>query len=205
MPIIFPQYEWKVDTREKVIYLTFDDGPVPDVTEFVLEQLAAYNAKATFFCVGHNIEKHPDIFDKVLEGGHSFGNHTYNHLKGHKTDPDEYIANFHLCEEIIKASVSPEKLGGNKKPLFRPPYGRMQTKQQQHIGLTHRIIMWHVLSADFDPGLSAEKCFNKTADAAGPGSIVLFHDSIKAEKNMRYALPRFLDMFTEKGYRFEAL
>lgn len=188
---------WKVKTAEKVIYLTFDDGPIPDVTEFVLEQLAEFNAKATFFCIGDNVLKHPDIFRKIIEGGHSVGNHTFNHLNGWKTDNATYFDNVALCQaEIEKHGVSTN--------LFRPPYGRIKFSQLSKLA-DYKIIMWDVLTKDYNQNVGKEIVLNKTLKHSEAGSIVLMHDSLKAYENMRFTLPKFLEEFGNKGYRFEKL
>jgi len=192
---LFPRYKWRVNTKEKRIFLTFDDGPIPDITEFVLDTLKKYNAKATFFCIGDNVRKHPDIFDRILKQGHSVGNHTFNHMNGWKSDDSVYMANIELCEKQLNLNTN----------LFRPPYGRMKKSQSRKLPLNKEIIMWDVLSGDFSAGIKPEVCLQKSIKYARPGSIVLFHDSLKAANNMQYALPRFLDHFTKIGYQFEAL
>ncbi|CAG5018947.1 Peptidoglycan-N-acetylglucosamine deacetylase [Dyadobacter sp. CECT 9275] len=192
---IYPRYTWHVPTTEKVLYLTFDDGPIPDITAFVLENLAAYKAKATFFCIGDNVRKHPEIFREVLKAGHSIGNHTFNHMNGWKSDDKEYIANIEACDRQL----------GLETNLFRPPYGRMKKSQARLLPGKREIVMWDVLSGDFSKEISPELCLQKTTRYTRPGSIILFHDSIKAAPNMQYALPRFLADFSEKGYRFDAL
>lgn len=198
MRALYPNFIWRKSTQEKNIYLTFDDGPIPDVTEFVLETLAAYNAKATFFCIGDNIQKHPDIFQKVINGGHSIGNHTFNHLRGWATDDDIYFENIEQCkDEILNRGVVSN--------LFRPPYGRIKRSQSSIVSTDYQIIMWDVLSGDFSQKLSPTTVLEKTLKHTEAGSIVLFHDSIKANENMSFALPRFLEHFSEKGFRFEQL
>lgn len=192
---LFPRYKWHVNTREKKIFLTFDDGPIPEITEFVIATLKHYDAKATFFCIGDNVRKHPAIFKEILAQGHSVGNHTFNHMNGWKSGDAEYIDNIALCEKELNLNTN----------LFRPPYGRMKKSQSRQLPAHKEIIMWDVLSGDFSPAVSPETCLRKTIKHARPGSIVLFHDSLKAAKNMQYTLPRFLDHFTKKGYRFEAL
>jgi peptidoglycan/xylan/chitin deacetylase (PgdA/CDA1 family) len=200
--VLYPQLTWSKYSAEKVIYLTFDDGSVPDYTEWVLSQLAVYQAKATFFCVGDNIRKHPKIFQKVLESGHSVGNHTFNHLNGWKTEKEKYIQNVVECQEIMSKHLS---YSSTQKPLFRPPYGRI-TKEQIKVLLPHyEIIMWDVLSGDYSKEISPEICLKKSIQHTENGSIVVFHDSPKAAKNLHYALPRFLEYFLEKGYSFKGL
>ncbi|MFN8356465.1 MAG: polysaccharide deacetylase family protein [Spirosomataceae bacterium] len=196
----FPRYHWKIPTQEKVIYLTFDDGPIPDVTEWVLEQLAVYQAKATFFCIGDNIRKHLEVFQQVQLQGHAIGNHTYNHLNGWKTDTETYLRNVDQC-----AAIMAEHADDLSNPLFRPPYGRFTKDQASHILKTHRAIMWNVLTGDFSKELSPETILQKSIQYSEAGSIVVFHDSLKAQSNLTYVLPRYLAHFAEQGYRFEHL
>jgi Predicted xylanase/chitin deacetylase len=197
--IFYPQFVWKIPTKEKNIYLTFDDGPHETATPFVLNELAKYNAKATFFCIGKNVEEQPAIFRQIIGQGHAVGNHTFNHLNGWKTNDEVYV------ENILKAN------GLLQTNLLRPPYGRMGKKQwamlkKQWPGKQRpRVIMWSVLSGDFDINLAPEKCLNNVTRFAKNGSIIVFHDSTKAFDRMRYALPRVLEHFTNKGYCFKAL
>nr|WP_295928294.1 polysaccharide deacetylase family protein [uncultured Dyadobacter sp.] len=191
----FPGFTWHVTTTEKEIFLTFDDGPIPDITEAVLETLEQFEAKATFFSIGDNVRKHPDIFEKVRNGGHSIGNHTFNHMNGWQTEDSVYLDNIRKCQDQLNLRTR----------LFRPPYGRIKRSQAKVVLQDKQIIMWDVLSGDFSPSLTAETCLKKSIQHTHPGSIVLFHDSIKASKNMLYSLPRYLEHFTERGYRFEAL
>lgn len=192
---LFPRYQWRVLTPEKVIYLTFDDGPIPDVTEFVLETLQQYRAQATFFCIGDNVRKHPKIFNRVQQAGHSIGNHTFNHLNGWKTEDEPYLDNFRQCQQQL----------GIPTRLFRPPYGRMKRSQGTEVLKTHDVIMWDVLTGDFSPSLTPETVLKKTLTHTEAGSIILFHDSIKAWNRMSYTLPRVLSHFSEGGFRFEGL
>ena len=198
MRALYPNFIWRKPTQEKKIYLTFDDGPIPEVTEFVLETLSKYDAKATFFCIGGNIQKHPDIFQKVINDGHSIGNHTFNHLKGWATDDDLYFDNIAQCKDELLSN-------GVATKLFRPPYGRIKRSQSKVLLLDYQIVMWDVLSGDFSLNLSPKTVLEKTLQYSEAGSIVLFHDSIKANKNMSYTLPRFLEHFSEKGFRFNSL
>jgi len=190
---LFPNFTWKIPTEEKVLYLTFDAGPIPGVTPWVLEQLAQYDAKATFFCVGNNIEKHPEVFEEVKAAGHSIGNHTFNHLNGWSSDNLPYFHNIRHCANLTKTI------------LFRPPYGKLRPRQTQFLLRHYRIVMWDVLSGDFDPNITEEQCLLNVTRNVEPGSIVVFHDSLKAEEKLRYALPKALAYFAEQGYRFEAL
>lgn len=200
LKVIYPKLTWQKNREDKVLYLTFDDGPIPIVTEYVLEQLKLYGAKGTFFCVGDNIAKHPHVFQKVIEQGHSIGNHTFNHLKGWGYKDEEYFQNIEECQKIIAKSYV-----RTQYPLFRPPYGKITKRQARHIRNKYEIIMWDVLSGDFDRELDQERCWKKTIQATRNGSIIVFHDNFKAEEKLRYCLPRFLSHFSERGYSFEAL
>lgn len=205
MRALYPDFIWNIKRDEKVIYLTFDDGPIPDITEFVLEELAKYQAKATFFCIGDNVRKHPEVFQKIIQQGHAVGNHTFNHLKGWKTEDELYLKNFKECEAILENGFQIKNDSLFTKKKFRPPYGRIKKSQAKTILPSHEIIMWDVLSGDFSQELSPEKVLKKTMQHTENGSIVLFHDSIKANTNMSYALPRVLSHFSEKGFTFKAL
>lgn len=206
MRAIYPDFLWRVKTDKKVIYLTFDDGPIPEITEFVLEELAKYQAKATFFCIGDNIQKHPNIFQQLTSQGHTVGNHTFNHLKGWSSEDDMYFENFKKCEELINLQMERHSFTTHTSLLkFRPPYGRIKKSQANEILKTHEIIMWDVLSGDYDQSISKETVLKKSMQYSQEGSIVLFHDSIKASKNMMHALPRFLNHFSEQGFAFKKL
>lgn len=199
---IYPVLEWSVSSgQKKEIYLTFDDGPVPGPTDFVLEQLREYGASATFFCVGDNVRKYPSLLHRIQEEGHRCGNHTYNHLNGWKTPDPEYLANVQQCADIFLS----QGLKSSEKMLFRPPYGKISPAQIKALQPQYRIIMWNVLTGDYDAKLSPDQCLNKALTYTKSGSIVIFHDSYKAEPNMRYALPRFLRHFSELGYVFKTL
>ncbi|MBT1687890.1 polysaccharide deacetylase family protein [Dawidia soli] len=200
LPMLYPSLEWRVPTATKEIYLTFDDGPVPGPTEFVLETLAAARARATFFCIGDNVRRHTSVYERLVTAGHAVGNHTFNHLNGWKTPTDRYLQNIQACAEAIAAPADTQPA----RRLFRPPYGRITRSQIQHLR-DYRIIMWDVLSVDYDKSLPAERCLRNTLRAVRPGSIVVFHDSLKAEKNMTYALPRVLEQLAGEGYRFKSL
>lgn len=187
---------WDIPVREKVLYLTFDDGPHPEATPFVLDELKKAGAKATFFCIGKNVQAYPQIYRRILLEGHRIGNHTQNHLNGWKTPDQQYL------EDIRKASLS---IDSN---LFRPPYGRISAFQSTWLRAApfhYTIIMWDVLSADFDRRLTAQKCARYVIQHARPGSIVVFHDSEKALDRLRGALPAVLQHFGEKGYRMEGI
>jgi len=191
---LFPNYVWDIKTRDKSIFLTFDDGPTPEITCWVLNQLKAFNAKATFFCIGDNIEKYPHIYQSIIEQEHTVGNHTYNHLKGWATKTPKYISNIELTEKLICSK------------LFRPPYGKLKRKQGKIlIEKGYKIIMWDVLSLDWDKSINGEQCYQNVIKNAAPGSIIVFHDSVKASKNLYETLPRVLKFFSQKGYSFKAL
>jgi peptidoglycan/xylan/chitin deacetylase (PgdA/CDA1 family) len=204
LPLLFPSLLWRVPTKANELYLTFDDGPVTGPTEFALQALATFSAKATFFCIGDNIRKHPDIFKRILMQGHAVGNHTFNHLNGWKNTVNHYIHNIKTCDTEMVKSLGTQKTTF-VTDLFRPPYGRITPKQIQLLKSDYRIVMWDVLSVDYNKDLSPEACLRNTIRAARPGSIIVFHDSIKAEKNMTYALPRVLDHFTNEGFVFKSL
>lgn len=198
LPLIYPDLTWKIKTKEKVIYLTFDDGPIPEITEFVLKTLKEYNTQATFFCIGENIQKHPDIFKKLVEGNHSIGNHTHNHLNGWKTEIDTYVDNVWQCDEILKQH-------GVETQLFRPPYGRIKKSQIKTLTTNYKLVMWDILTKDYNRSVNKETSLQRCIKQTEPGSIVVFHDSIKAAHNMQYILPRYLSYFTSLGYKFDKL
>jgi peptidoglycan/xylan/chitin deacetylase (PgdA/CDA1 family) len=197
LPWIYPKLTWRMPTEEKELYLTFDDGPVHGPTEFVLETLRQHAAKATFFCIGDNVKKHPGVFKKIVDDGHAIGNHTFNHLNGWKTAGPSYFENVKQCDEVFQQNAVQSK-------LFRPPYGRITAKQIKGLS-DYTIVMWDVLSVDYLKSLSAEACLQNTIRATRPGSIIVFHDSYKAEKNMTHALPRFVEHFMDKGFSFKVL
>ena len=193
----YPRLTWKIPTKKKVIYLTFDDGPHPEATPFVLEILKKYNAKATFFCIGNNVLKHSNIYESILQAGHAVGNHTYDHLNGWKTETSLYLENIKDAANLIDGT------------LFRPPYGRITKRQikalKQSAFLPNQIIMWDVLSGDFDISLTGETCARNVIQNTVPGSIIVFHDSQKAWDRMTIALPLVLEYFSQLGYRMETL
>lgn len=190
---LIPNYTWSIPTDEKVMYITFDDGPIPEITPWVLETLKKFNAKATFFCVGDNVNKNPTVFQQVLADGHAIGNHTFSHINGWNSDNIPYFHDVRHCAKLVKST------------LFRPPYGRLTPKQTQFLTRHYDIVMWDVLSGDFDQNISKEDCLRNVISAAKRGSIIVFHDSLKAAERMMYALPRVLEYFAAKGYRFEHL
>lgn len=199
LPWLYPGLTWRLSPEHKDLYLTFDDGPMPGPTDFVLDQLSRVNAKATFFCIGDNVRKHPETFRRVLNEGHAVGNHTFNHLSGWTTSVLAYSANAIQCAEEM------EKGGSAPVSLFRPPYGRITRRQVARLKNDYKIIMWDVLTNDYAQSLKEEDCLRGTLAATRPGSIVVFHDSLKAERNMTYVLPRFLDYFAGQGYAFKSL
>ena len=196
LQLVFPGILWKVKTSAKEIYLTFDDGPVPEATPWVLAELAKYNAKATFFMVGDNIAKHPEVFTAVVNQGHTVGNHTYNHLPGRQVGTKSYIENVAAGEKA---------LGPSAQKLFRPPYGRLRWGQYQHLKKQYKIVMWDVLSGDFDEKLTAEECRQRSIANTTGGSIIVFHDSRKTIARLKFVLPEFLAHFATLGYSFKSL
>lgn len=185
---------WNIRTSEKNIYLTFDDGPIPEITPWVIQLLEQYRAKATFFCVGENVKKYPSIFNALILAGHTIGNHSYNHLSGWKYLSKNYLENIAKCNKQLDSG------------LFRPPYGKITPTQI--LRLRYRkftIVLWSVLSGDFDQQITPEKCLQNVIENTRKGSIVVFHDNIKAKENLYFTLPKFLEYFANKGYTFKAL
>jgi len=195
---LFFNQVWSIPNNNNKIYLTFDDGPTPEITEWILSTLKENNIKATFFCIGKNIENNLEIFNKIIAEGHSVGNHTFNHLNGWKTNTKEYLKNIELCEIAIQKT--------KKNKLFRPPYGKITLKQSKLVRkLGYKIIMWDVLSADFDQTISPDKCLENAIQKVTSGSIIVFHDSVKASVNLKHALPRAIAHYKEKGFVFDIL
>src|SRR5690554_1219810 len=200
---IFSNYHWDIPNSDNSIYLTFDDGPIPEVTPWVLSELEKYNAKATFFCIGENIQKHPEILQQILDKKHTIANHTFNHLNGWNTTINQYVENTEKCQQII---VAQGQQNTTESQLFRPPYGKIRPRQAHLLRKKgYKIIMWDVLSADYDSTLSKEKCLQNVIQNTRTGSIIVFHDSLKAFPRLEYVLPRVLEYFTQKGYSFEIL
>lgn len=191
--LFYPSVCWRKKCNQKTIYITFDDGPHPEITRQVLDILDEYNAKATFFCVGENVQRYPDVFDEVKNRGHSVGNHTFNHLKGWKTSHQDYIDNVHKCNDLVKSS------------LFRPPYGKISFRQIRTLKKDFQIVMWSLLSYDYDQEITPEQCFHFATKNAGSGSIIVFHDSVKASKNMIETLPKVLKYYADLGFSFCSL
>ena len=188
---LFPKRTWVFPYNEDKVYLTFDDGPIPQVTPWVLDLLKEYDAKATFFCIGDNINKHPNVFKRLISEGHSIGNHTFHHLNGWKTKTETYLNNVLKNEELI-----------NSELLFRPPFGKLTSKQSKILQKKgYKIIMWDVLSADFDSQITKEKCLENVLNNIQPGSIVVFHDSLKSEEKLRYVLPKVLEFITTQKWK----
>ena len=200
---LYPRRIWKGPAEGKSLYLTFDDGPIPEVTPWVLAQLKSFGAKASFFCIGENVEKHPEIFNEIMTEGHSVGNHTYNHLNGWKTTKDRYVQNTLRTQQVME-DIAPESQV--EKQLFRPPYGRIKNSQARElVSRGFRIVMWHIVSRDYSEKVSAESCLQNVLRNTVPGSVIVFHDSLKAEPNMKFVLPRVLEHFSKLGYNFKSL
>jgi len=196
----FSNYIWDVPNKNNCIYLTFDDGPTPEVTDWVLNLLNEENIKATFFCIGKNILTAPDLFKQIIEDGHAIGNHTHDHYNGWKNTKEVYLENTQKCAAVIAAKTNKQSY------LFRPPYGKIKKEQAKKIKeLGYKIIMWDVLSADFDTRITPEKCLNNVISSVQSGSIIVFHDSLKASKNLKYSLPKAIEYLKQNGFRFEIL
>lgn len=187
-----PDMTWEVkDSR--AVYLTFDDGPTPGITEWILEQLAKYDAKATFFCLGKNIEMYPHLYDMIIAAGHKVGNHSYSHLKGWEVSLQEYIEDVDFANQVVHSD------------LFRPPYGRITKRQAEVLRQRYRLIMGGIVSQDYAPLVHPKKCLKNVTKFVKPGSIIVFHDSKKSQRNMRYAMPRSLDFIRKQGWEFKLL
>jgi peptidoglycan/xylan/chitin deacetylase (PgdA/CDA1 family) len=189
----YPEITWDIQDAKPSLYLTFDDGPTPQITAEVLSVLARFKVTATFFCIGRNAERHPDIYQQVLAGGHVTGNHTYSHLKGWYTPDAEYYSDISLASKFIDST------------LYRPAYGMITPAQLRHLKQQFRIVMWDIMSYDFDFGTSSKECLNNVIRYTKAGSIIVFHDSVKASEKVMYALPRVLEYFLEKGFVFNSL
>ena len=196
LQMLYPKRIWQMDKNKKEIYLTFDDGPHASITNFVLDELKQYNAEATFFCIGKNVADNPSVYKRIINEGHAVGNHTQNHLNGFKTIDKTYV------DDVLEASKFIDS------DLFRPPFGRLKSFQANilsSIKKPYRIIMWSLLSGDFDSKISPERCLENVLFKISNGAIVVFHDSEKAAKKMMYALPKVLKILSEKGYTFKKI
>jgi peptidoglycan-N-acetylglucosamine deacetylase len=189
----FKDLIWSIPDRNKELFLTFDDGPTLGVTEWVLSVLREYNAKATFFCAGENVENHPELYKQIIAEGHSVGNHGYSHIKGWRTSNEKYFQNVRKASEYISSN------------LFRPPYGRIKPSQIRQLKKEFKIVMWDVLTRDYNTSLKKETCLKKTIKSVKPGSVIVFHDIIKAEKNLKYVLPEVLKFYSAKGFQFSSI
>jgi peptidoglycan/xylan/chitin deacetylase (PgdA/CDA1 family) len=193
IPYFFPFFVWKI--KSKKIYLTFDDGPIPEITPWILDLLKKHHVKATFFCVGDNISKHHDIFSRIIQEGHSIGNHTFNHINGWKNSTKYYLENVMQCEQEINTYYS------NNLKIFRPPYGKIKPLQAyQLIKKGYKIVLWDVLSGDYNQNISPEQCFQNVIKNISPGSIIVFHDNLKAIENIKYLLPKTLEFLSENNF-----
>ena len=189
--LMYPQAIWRMNPKEKAVYLTFDDGPIPQMTPWVLDVLDKYNIKATFFLVGDNVRKHPKEFEMLKARGHRLGNHTFNHIRGFEWLTKNYLANTEKANELIQTD------------LFRPPHGHMRWLQYELLRRKYKIIMWDLVTRDYSKHLNGEQVFEKVKKYVRNGSIITFHDSIKSEKNTKYALPRSIEWLLEQGYEFK--
>lgn len=190
---LFPSLIWSFPDEKDAVFLTFDDGPTEDVTFWVLDQLKKYDAKATFFVLGKNVELNPHIYERVVAEGHKIGNHTYSHQKGWATDTSQYIQDVDFANDFVHSN------------LFRPPYGRVKPSQLRVLKQRYKIVMWNVLSMDYSRRVSPRKVVNNVINHIQPGAIIVFHDSRKAERNLRYALPRVLEAISQKGLKFKKI
>ena len=189
----YPRLVWDIPNDDNKVYLTFDDGPIPEVTEWVLEVLKKHNIKATFFCLGCNAVNNPNIYSQIINEGHSIGNHSYHHLSGWDSDDEDYLNNIKKSNELLNAQ------------LFRPPYGRIKKSQITNLIDQYKIIMWDVLSGDFDPKTTPEKCYNNVIKNTKSGSVIVFHDSAKASENLKYALPKAIEYLLGQGFVFDVI
>jgi peptidoglycan/xylan/chitin deacetylase (PgdA/CDA1 family) len=190
---VYKKVIWRKDSQSKTLYLTFDDGPIPEVTPWVLDVLDRYNIKATFFCVGENVWRYPDLYKDLLQRGHQTGNHTYNHLRGFFTSTRKYLSNVEKAAEYIQSD------------LFRPPHGELRTPQYFRLRKKYRIVQWDVITRDYNPNLTGEQVFGIVRKYARNGSVIVFHDSLKSERNMKYALPKAIEYLLGQGYTFQTL
>jgi peptidoglycan/xylan/chitin deacetylase (PgdA/CDA1 family) len=196
-PILFQKFFtgilWRIPNPNQTLFLSFDDGPIPEVTPWVLEVLKVHSAKATFFCVGDNVRKYPDIKSRILQEGHSLGNHTYHHLDAWKNNPEKYLEDIEQCSLLVESR------------LFRPPYGHLNIRTYRALKNRYKIVYWDLISYDFDPGMSPEYCLEVLKTHTKSGSILVFHDSIKSFTLLQKVLPPFLEYCEKRGYRFESI
>ena len=190
---MFPSSVWKIPTHEKVLFLTFDDGPIPEITPEILDLLKQYNARATFFCVGDNVVKYPDLFQQLIANGHAVGNHTFHHLRGLKTPTSLFIQDVRKAAEVIPSR------------MFRPPHGFLRIRQYRKLKKEYRFILWDVITIDYDPLYPKEQCVRNVLKYASPGSIISMHDSLKAKENVLFSLPKILEHYSQLGYRFDKI
>lgn len=194
---VFPNIVWDFPYTHTsdTLFLTFDDGPIPEVTPWVLSVLKKYKAKATFFCVGENVVRYPEVYQRILDEGHAVGSHTFKHINGWKTSYEDYIADVKKASEVIKTKI------------FRPPYGKITPMQLKFVRteLKYRLVMWDILSKDFVRELPEQDCFYNVIDYAKPGSVIVFHDSLKTARKLQYVLPKILEMYRSEGYRFDVI
>lgn len=193
LKIVLPSLTWRLKTKEKVIYLTFDDGPNKILTPFILKELREFDAKATFFLLGKCVIKENALYQQIKKEGHTIGNHTFSHLNGWQTKNQSYFPDIERCNKIIKSD------------MFRPPYGRIKLSQIRYLKRKYKLIMWDVLSWDFDQRTSPEKCLEIVINKAKPGSILVFHENEQSLENVKYTLPKVLKHFKSRGYKFKAL
>jgi peptidoglycan/xylan/chitin deacetylase (PgdA/CDA1 family) len=190
---IFPMLIWSFPVESKSLFLTFDDGPTVNITSWVLDRLDEFDAKATFFCLGKNVEQNPDLYKMIIDRGHATGNHSYSHIKGWGTSVSSYVQDFDLASGFIDSN------------LVRPPYGRITPKQAKILNERYRLIMWDILSRDYSMTVSRRGCVKNVVNNLRPGAIVVFHDSLKAARNMKYALPKVLEFAINQGYKFNKI
>ena len=190
---LYKESIWRIEQKKPTIYLTFDDGPIPELTPWVLDILKKHHIKATFFCVGENVKKNPELYKRIIDEGHKTGNHTQNHLKGWKTKTQLYLNNVEACHSLVDSN------------LFRPPYGRLKLSQFKLISNSYNVVFWDVLSHDYSSKITPENCLQNSIKYTRNGSIIVFHDNIKAEKNLKYALPNYIEHFLNLNYSFECI
>lgn len=194
----YSEFHWPEHTGVKKLYLTFDDGPNPQITDFILSELSKWNANATFFCLGKNIDKSPSLFTKIINAHHTIGNHTFNHLNGWNSNTDTYLRDVKKCTDLINSNSN------NPKKLFRPPYGRITSKQIQTIKKTHKIVLWDYLFGDFDQNISKENCLKKALGKIQNNDILVLHDNQKSYNTLKFILPRILSHYSKQGFTFES-